>query len=316
MGRILFLGYSNLIKARILPILSRLSIKSYSIAKYEGQDWDDWDGLNTIDKYDTYEEGLNNFKGELVYVSTVNSTHFLYAKLALEHGFHVIVDKPATMEYVQASKLIEVAKQKNLLVCESTVYLYHPQFEIVNDIFKQNRDAPKLLTVHFTMPPFTSNNFRYRKELGGGALMDTLPYAVSTGRYFFKEIPNKVSVQINERNADGLDIEYSLLMAYSNGKSLIGHFGFNTEYINSMLVIGNRTNITFNRVFTIPENVENTLFVDRMNNHDSVITPKGNNFELFLKNVLRALENKEYDAFYNSMLYDAEVKQMIINQSI
>ena len=131
MGRILFLGYSNLIKARILPILSRLSIKSYSIAKYEGQDWDDWDGLNTIDKYNTYEEGLNNFKGELVYVSTVNSTHFLYAKLALEYGFHVIVDKPATMEYVQASKLIEVAKQKNLLVCESTVYLYHPQFEMI-----------------------------------------------------------------------------------------------------------------------------------------------------------------------------------------
>lgn len=83
-----------------------------------------------------------------------------------------------------------------------------------------------------------------------------------------------------------------------------------------MLVIGNRTNITFNRVFTIPENVENTLFVDRMNNHDSVITPKGNNFELFLKNVLRTLGNKEYDTFYNSMLYDAEVKQMIINKSI
>lgn len=316
MYRMLFLGYSNLIKARILPILNRLPIKSCSIAKYEGQDWDDWEGLSSIDKYDTYEEGLNNFKGELVYVSTVNIAHFLYAKLALEHGFHVIVDKPATMEYVQAYKLVEIAKQKNLLLCESTVYLYHPQFKIIDNIFKQNRDIPKLLTVHFTMPPFTPNNFRYKRELGGGALMDTLPYAVSVGRYFFKEMPNKVSVQINERNIDGLDIEYSLLMGYSNGKSLIGHFGFNTEYINSMLVIGDRTNVIFNRVFTIPENLENTLLVEHMNNHASVTTPKGNNFELFLNYVLKALKNKEYDTLYNSMLYDAEVKQMIINKSI
>lgn len=316
MYRILFLGYSNLIKVRILPILNRLPIKSCSIAKYESQDWDDWDGLSTVDKYDTYEEGLNNFKGELVYVSTVNSVHFPYAKFALEHGFHVIVDKPATMEYAQTCKLIEVAKQMNLLVCESTVFLYHPQFVIVDNIFKQNRDTPKLLTVHFTMPPFAPNNFRYRKELGGGALMDTLPYAVSVGRYFFKEFPNKVSVQINERNVDELDIEYSLLMAYPNGKSLIGHFGFNTEYINSVLAIGNRTNVAFNRAFTIPEDMENTILVDCMNNHDSVTTPKGNNFELFLKNVLKALEDKEYDTFYKSMLYDAEVKQMIINKSI
>ena len=314
MHKILFLGYSNLIKARILPILKSVDIESYSIAKYEGQDWDDWEGLSRIEKFDTYEEGLNNFQGDLVYVSTVNSAHFQYSKYALEKGFNVIVDKPATMTLAQAEELLEIAQKSNLLICESTVYLCHPQFECVDNIFKQNENSPKLLTVHFTMPPFTPNNFRYKKELGGGALMDTLPYAVSIGRYFFKEKPTDIAVSVNERNEDGLDIEYSLLMTYPEGKAMVGHFGFNTEYINKILVMGRRTNVTVNRVFTIPDNMENELLVDHNNSHTVVKARNGNNFKLFLEEVLRVLDSHDYNAMYNSMLYDAEVKQMIINK--
>lgn len=313
MASILFLGYSNLIKARILPILKTAGFDKVAIAKYEGQSWDeDYKKCDLpVERYDNFVAGLANFKGDLVYISTVNSTHVDCAKMSLEAGFNTIIDKPATMNLEEAKLLIDLAKSKGLFLGESTVYLRHPQLATMMEVFRNNNDKPKLLTVHFTMPPFTPNNFRYRKELGGGAIMDTAPYAVSIGRYFFGSMPEKVLCSVSERTEDDLDIEYSLMLAYSGGKTMIGHFGFNTEYINQIHIIGNRTNVLCNRIFTIPENMENQLIVHHLNNQTVVKSPSGNNFELYLKETLEEIKSGIYDQAYKSLLMDAEVKQMI-----
>jgi len=312
---ILFLGYSNLLKARILPIIESVNIQSVSIAKYSAQNWDDelkkYDFL--IQRYDNYEEALDRFQGNIVYVSTVNSTHYQYALLSLEKGFHVIIDKPATLRLDETVHLIHVAQQKKLLLSEATVYLTHPQFSLIDEIFVNNNDAPKLITAHFSMPPFKGDNFRYQKELGGGAVLDTAPYAVSLGRYFFKELPVHVQGVVNERANDGLDIEYSLLMSYHNGKCLIGHFGFNTEYINQLMILGNHTNLLLNRVFTIPEHLENTVQITHKNTCSEERSKAGNNFQLYLMKCLKALESGNYEDSYADLLLDAQTKEIIIN---
>lgn len=309
------MGYSNLVKGRILPILKKAGFTEVSIAKYEGQPWDeDYKKCELpVTCYDSYDEGLANFKGDVVYVSTVNSTHVQYGKKSLQAGFNTIIDKPATSTFNEAKELVELAKSKGLFVGESTVYLEHPQLTTIKQIFANNNDAPKMLTVHFTMPPFKPENFRYQKSLGGGAIMDTAPYAVSVARYFLSGEPEQVFCIVNERQNDGLDIEYSLLMQYADGKSMIGHFGFNTEYINQVFLMGNRTNVTVNRIFTIPDNMENELVVNHMNECSKVTTPSGNNFELYLKKALQSIQTKNHNDAYQSMLSDAKVKQMIIN---
>lgn len=315
MASIMFLGYSNLVKGRILPILDKSGFTEVSIAKFEGQAWDeDYKKCGLpVTCYDNYEDGLANFKGDVVYVSTVNSTHVQYGKKSLESGFHTIIDKPATATYAEAQELVELAKSRGLFVGESTVYLMHPQLQCMKNIYKDNGDTPKLLTVHFTMPPFKPENFRYQKSLGGGAIMDTGPYAVSIGRYFFGLKPNKVECVVSERNETGLDIEYSLLMSYHDGKTMIGHFGFNTEYINQIHLMGNRTNVLCNRIFTIPESMENVLMVNHLNEQKIVKTQSGNNFELYLEDVLKTLQAGNYETAYQSLLWDAEVKQMIFD---
>jgi predicted 2-oxoglutarate/Fe(II)-dependent dioxygenase YbiX len=118
---------------------------------------------------------------------------------------------------------------------------------------------------------------------------------------------------VNERQEDGLDIEYSLLMQYAGGKSMIGHFGFNTEYINQVFLMGNRTNVTVNRIFTIPDTMENELVVNHLNETSIVKTPAGNNFEIYLAETLQTLKSANYEKAYNDMLSDAKVKQMIFD---
>ena len=315
---ILFLGYSNLLKTRILPIMESLDIQSVSIAKFSEQKWDD--ELKkykfSISLYDNYEDALNHFRGNVVYISTVNSAHYQYALLSLEKGFNVIIDKPATLHLNEAIHLTDLAKKKNLLLNEATVYLMHPQFSLIDEVFVENNDSPKLITAHFSMPPFKPDNFRYRKESGGGAILDTAPYAVSLGRHFFNKLPIYVQCIVNERGNDGLDIEYSLIMSYTTGKCLIGHFGFNTEYINQLIIFGSQTNVSLNRVFTIPEYLENTIHITHKNTTSEKYSKAGNNFQLYLEKYFNALNAGYHDDFYADLLYDAQVKEMIINSIV
>ncbi|KAJ7904388.1 hypothetical protein B0H14DRAFT_2662613 [Mycena olivaceomarginata] len=53
---------------------------------------------------------------ELVIVGTPSSTHYDYAKAALEAGKHVLVDKPVTATSAEAKELGELAKAKGLIL--------------------------------------------------------------------------------------------------------------------------------------------------------------------------------------------------------
>lgn len=317
MKAILFLGYSNLVKSRILPIVHLAGFNEVAIAKYEGQLWDEaWKECKVpVARFDDYETGLAQFKGHIVYISTVNSQHAFWARKSLEYGFHTIIDKPATCSMAEASELLLMARTGQLLLAESTVYLCHPQMSAVRKVFADYLDSPKLMTVHFSMPPFQPDNFRYRRLLGGGAIMDTAPYAVSVGRFFFGTKPLSTNCIITERQEDGLEIEYSLLMHYPGGRTLIGHFGFNTEYINRVHLMGNRTNVCIDRVFTIPDTLENTIHVRHMNQESIVKSACGNNFLLYLKQIRQWIKTRDFEEPYMSLRLDAEVKDSIINSA-
>ena len=64
---ILFLGYSNLVKRRILPVLDRCLTGQVHIAKFEGQTWDDdWQTCPlSVVRHDNYDEALATFGGGL-----------------------------------------------------------------------------------------------------------------------------------------------------------------------------------------------------------------------------------------------------------
>ena len=317
MESILFLGYSNLVKTRILPIVHEAGFDEVAIAKFEGQPWDDaWQVSQVpVVRYDDYETGLARFQGRIVYVSTVNSQHFRWARKSLASGFHTIIDKPATCTAAEAGELLSLAQSKNLLLAESTVYLCHPQMAAVKELFTLYQDAPKLLTVHFSMPPFQPDNFRYQRSLGGGAIMDTAPYAVSVGRFFFGAKPLSVACIVTERQPDGLDLEYSLLMHYPGGRTLIGHFGFRTEYINRVHLMGNRTNVSLDRVFTIPDTLANPIRIRHMNQETVVTSACGNNFLLYLKQIRQRMEAGDFAESYAALLMDAEVKDAIVERA-
>ena len=74
-------------------------------------------------------EVLKSAEIDLVAVVTPVWTHFELAKLALENGKHVFVEKPFTCSVTQAEELIELADRKNLQIMVDHTFLVYRRHE-------------------------------------------------------------------------------------------------------------------------------------------------------------------------------------------
>ena len=54
---------------------------------------------------------------------------FLRITKKINKNYHVIVDKPITISLKQVKELIKIARKKNLLISEATLFNYHRVFD-------------------------------------------------------------------------------------------------------------------------------------------------------------------------------------------
>ncbi len=315
---ILILGFSKIVRKRILPALLKSDyISGIDIASKSMNP----DSIGSFDKkgkiFDDYEKALKQTKAKIVYISLVNSLHSQLCEIALNSGLHVIIDKPSFTDFKTALKLAKLAEKNNLCIAESTVYSYHPQVNAAKELFNKYQTYPKVLMANFSFPPLNKDNFRYSKELGGGAFLDLGPYAVSLGRIFFGKKPDAVNSYINTINeGKGVETSFSLLMTYSQGCSMIGHFSFESEYKNCLTIFGKELSVQIEPIFTIPDNKINKISVMHNNNLDIVEIPEADCFLIFLEDVIKGIEANNFQHFKDDLLYDAEVLHQLRSVSI
>src|SRR5690625_3605001 len=66
---------------------------------------------------------------DFVSIVTPNHLHFEPAKLALKHGFHVVLDKPMTISLEEAETLQKLVEEKDLLFCLTHTYTGYPMIK-------------------------------------------------------------------------------------------------------------------------------------------------------------------------------------------
>ena len=73
-------------------------------------------------------------KSEIVYVASPHETHYEYVRDALEHGKHVICEKPFVLKKEQAVELFDIADRKNRILFEGIKTAYCPGFTKLMDV--------------------------------------------------------------------------------------------------------------------------------------------------------------------------------------
>jgi predicted dehydrogenase len=73
-----------------------------------------------------YHELLDSGVCEAVIVATPNDTHYQVVMDALEHGLHVMCEKPLALNYAQAAEMAAKAAERGLITCVPFTYRYMP----------------------------------------------------------------------------------------------------------------------------------------------------------------------------------------------
>lgn len=73
---------------------------------------------------------------DFVSIVTPNHVHFEPAMLALEHGFHVVIDKPITLTLDQAKQLRDKVKATGLHLCLTHAYAGYPMVKQARDMIE------------------------------------------------------------------------------------------------------------------------------------------------------------------------------------
>src|SRR5690242_5243239 len=64
-----------------------------------------------------------------VAIATPASTHYALIKDALKQGYHVLAEKPLTLDPVECRELCQLALQQHLILMVDHTYLFHPAVE-------------------------------------------------------------------------------------------------------------------------------------------------------------------------------------------
>ena len=90
---------------------------------------------------DCYSDGYEQFLEDVdaVYIASPHETHYEYARTALEHGKHVLCEKPMTFTKKDAVELYALAQQKDVVLMEGIKAAYCPGFQQLINIAKSGK---------------------------------------------------------------------------------------------------------------------------------------------------------------------------------
>ena len=161
----------------------------------------------------TYDALLREPGVDAVYIPLHHSVHREWALRAAAAGKHVLCEKPLGMNAAEAEEMGAGADRAGVLLMEAFMYRFHPR---ARQFVAGLRD-PMYVSATFGFTLQDPSNFRLKKELGGGALLDVGCYTVSVARWILGE-PVGVSASAHLADGpDGVDMTVSGLLRFASG---------------------------------------------------------------------------------------------------
>ncbi|GAA4339557.1 Gfo/Idh/MocA family oxidoreductase [Mucilaginibacter gynuensis] len=196
-------------------------------------------GLKPERVYSSYEELIEKEKQlpedervQVISIVTPNHVHFAPTKLALENGFHVILDKPMTFSLAEAKELEKVVKASDKLFCLTHTYTGYPMVKEARQVIKSGK-LGAIRKVYVEYPQGWLSTFlegednkqaSWRTDPGksgiAGAIGDIGTHAFNLSEYVTGLQVTKVNADINiVVEGRKLDDDGAVILKYNNGAS-------------------------------------------------------------------------------------------------
>lgn len=186
---------------------------------------------------------------DFVSIVTPNHVHFAPAKAALENGFHVIIDKPITLNLDEAVKLKKVTDKTGLVLALTHTYTGYPMVKEARHLVKTGK-LGKIRKVYVEYPqgwlatPLEKSGQKQaawrsdpKKSGLGGALGDIGTHAANLAEYITGALITEVCAELNSVIPGRLlDDDNAMFIHFDNGASGV--------LVSTQVAAGEENNIT------------------------------------------------------------------------
>lgn len=172
--------------------------------------------------YGSYEELAEDPEVELVYVASPHSHHYPHARLCLEHGKNVLLEKAFTVNASQAQDLIDLAGKKGLLLAEAFWPRYMPSRKMLDDLIAGGTIGEvQAVTADFGAP-LSHVERMWNPALAGGALLDLGVYPINFALQIFKTPVAKIQADA-VMSPLGVDYMNGVTLTFEGDKFAVLH---------------------------------------------------------------------------------------------
>ncbi len=219
--------------------------------------------------YTDLEEMARDPRVDAVYIATPNALHAVQSRLFLEHGKHVLCEKPIATSRAEYRELMELAKTKGCIYMEAIISRHAPGRAILQDAITQ------IGTLTQARMDFCQRSSRYDLAMAGqhtnifdmslaaGTLMDLGVYCVYGAVDLFGEpLDVKASAAYLP---NGADIAGSVLLTYPGflatlSYSKAGQSACGTEIIGDRGVVRMGSISQYGDIRLVKDGVETLLY--------------------------------------------------------
>jgi predicted dehydrogenase len=201
----------------------------------------------------SYEELTAAPDVDVVYVATGHAAHLGCARLALENGKHVLVEKPLGLDAAQAAEIADVATGQDLFCAEALWTFFLPRFDIVRQVLEDG----VLGDVHTVLAEygesFAPDHRILRPELAGGPLLDLGTYPVSLATWILGD-PAEVLAS-GQPHPAGVNGQTAAILRDTAGNQAVVHTTLFSDTPTTATIAGTRATLSLPSPFYQPGDV-------------------------------------------------------------
>lgn len=302
------LGCADIAKRSTIPAIKKIvELELVAVASRTKEKATEFAKLFACEGVVGYENLLHRSDIDLLYIPLPTGLHEEWVCKALNAGKHVFVEKSLAIDFNSAKRMVDLAKEKNLLIMENFMFLYHNQHQFVQQLIIDGEIGEvRSFRSSFGFPPLTKDNFRYNKSLGGGALLDAASYTLRVSQLYLSKGIKVKAATLNQLD-DEVDIYGGAYLEDSNGSFAQIAFGFDNFYQCNYEVWGSKGKVVVHKAFTPNINQEPLVTLSVENEEFNYELDSDNQFVNILHEVLRCINDNDKEDKYEEVLNQAKL---------
>ena len=314
--RVGVLGCANIAERFLIPAFQSLNeFDLVGIASRNQDDANNFAKKFSIKPCENYDVMIASKCIDAVYIPLPNGLHYEWIKKSLDMNLHVLVEKSMACSYDEVSALTKLAKHKNLALLENFQFRFHSQLAHIKSLVNSGEIGEiRNIRSSFGFPPFPDiENIRYKKDLGGGALLDAGAYPLKIVQMFMSKNVYIACSSLFVDKAYGVDTFGSFQVNDSESKITAQcAFGFDNFYQCNIELWGSKGKIKADRIFTSPPGYTPTISVNSADRDHSVSIASDDHFKNMLLHFYSLITNgNDLEDEYKQNLRQANLLQQI-----